>query len=303
MSAVGIRRLRFELGDQKVWYRDLPDIEERIRGLKIPDEEDLWNWGYCRRSSDDFRTQVAQGFARLTGDLAAEGIEIDAILACGPFQNSTEELIGALDSGVLSKLAHKGLRRVDDRDCANVLQAVADARELMRAGARHVLILAAEKMEDERTRFRKYSMFSDFCFALLLSSDVEECEYEILDVQMGQDDHPGEDTSGILTRDLEKRCVEEILARNGVARKDVGRFFYLNLFEPIAEMKGKDTGFAWKQLYSEVRETGHCYGADPFINMHGFFAANGSPSSSGAVHVLCASGRAYAGVSLVRRRQ
>ena len=45
---VGIRHLSITLGDQKVWYRDLPDIEERIRELNIPDEEELWNWGYCR---------------------------------------------------------------------------------------------------------------------------------------------------------------------------------------------------------------------------------------------------------------
>jgi 3-Oxoacyl-[acyl-carrier-protein (ACP)] synthase III len=299
MTAIGIRHLSFEPGDQKTWYRDLPDIEERIRRLKIPDEEDLWNWGYCHRASDDFQAHVARGFARLTGELAAAGVEVDTVLVCGPVQSSTEELLRALDSGVLPKIAHKGLRRVDDRDCANVMQAIADARELLRDGAEHVLILAAEKMEDEQTRFRKYSMFSDFCFALLLSSRVDECEYEILDVHVGRDENPGEDTSGILTRQLEKTCVEEVLARNGVTRKDVGRFFYLNLYEPIAEMKGKETGFTRRQLYSESRETGHCYGADPFINMHGFIAANGGND----LHVLCASGRAHAGVSLVRRRQ
>lgn len=299
MRRVGIRHLSYVLGDQKVWYRDLPDIEARIRGLKIPDDEELWNWGYCRRSSGDYNVHVTRGFMQLTDDLNAAGINVDAVLVCAPFQNSNEDFMGVLDSEVLPKIAHDGLRRVDDRDCANVVQALADARELIHSGYEHVLVLAAEKMEDERTRFRKYSVFSDFCFALLLSSRIEQCHYEILDAYMGRDDHPGEDTSGILTRDLEKECVADVLARNGVAQQDVGKFFYLNLFQPVAEMKGKETGFAERQLYTEVKDLGHCYGADPFINMHGYFASGGN----GDIHLLCASGRAYAGVSLVRRRQ
>jgi len=156
--------------------------------------------------------------------------------------------------------------------------------------------VAAEKMEDEHTRFRKYSVFSDFCFALLLGAQLEHCDYEVIDAHVGKDDHPGEDTSGILTRDLEKECVDVVLARNGIRHQDVSRFFYLNLFQPIAEMKSKDTGFAVHQLHTEVKDSGHCYGADPFINMHGYLASGGN----GQAHVLCASGRAYAGVSLVR---
>src|SRR5262249_46905668 len=168
------------------------------------------------------------------------------------------------------------------------LQALADGRELMASGARNVLIVAAEKMEDERTRFRKYSMFSDFCFALLLSAEIEHCDSEIVDVHLERDPNPGEDTSGILTRKLEKECAAALMARNGVGRDEVSKFFYLNLFEPIAEMKVKDSGFAASQFYTEAKDAGHCYGADPFINMHGYFASGGNRRT----HLLCASRRA-----------
>lgn len=35
MNRVGIGHLSFALGDRQIWYRDLPDIEERIRRLEI----------------------------------------------------------------------------------------------------------------------------------------------------------------------------------------------------------------------------------------------------------------------------
>jgi len=300
MTTVGIRHLSFTLGDQRVSYRELPDIEQRIRELNIPDDEELWNWGYCRRSSKDYPAFIVDGCGELFASLAAAGIEIDAVLGCAPLHNSTERFMAALRSGVVPELAGSGerLRCVSDRDCVNVLQALADARDLIRSGCRHVLIMAAEKVEDERSRFRKYSVFSDFCLALVVSGQLEHCEYEIVDVQIRVDPRPGEDTSGILTRNLEKECVAGLLAEHGVAAAEISRFFYLNLFQPIAEMKAMHTGFAASQIYTAAtKEIGHCYGADPFINMRTDLATGGG----GHTYALCASGRGHAGAALVRR--
>lgn len=302
LSGVGIRHLSFTFGDQKVWYRDLPDVEQRIRELNIPDEEDLWNWGYCRRSSQEYEAQVASGCAEITAYLVAAGIRVDAVLACSPFQNSGDQFADALAARVLPRISTGGtpLRLVGTGECLNVVQALAEGCDLIRGDCEHVLILATEQVMDERHRFRKYSVFSDFSFALLLSSQVERCDYEVLDVKIRGDDDPGLDTSRILTRDLEKVCVADVLRDHDLVLEDVGKLFYLNLFEPIAEMKGKHTGFAAGQLYTELtKQTGHCYGADPFINMHSYFAAGGG----GDLHVLCTSAREHAGVSLVRRLQ
>jgi hypothetical protein len=300
MSRTGIRHLSVTLGDDKVWYRDLPDIETRIRELNIPDEEGLWNWGYCRRWSADYDTQIAQGFAQTIAYVAAARIHVDAVLCCGPVQNSTDRFLDALASGVLPKMATSAdpVRRVERGECVNVLQALGDAKALIDAGHDHVLIVAAEKVVNERSRFRKNSLLSDFCLALLVSSHLDQCECEILDVLITADPDPGDDTSGILVRNLEKRCVASVLASTNVALGDVRKLFYLNLFEPIAEMKGQHTGFRASQLYlAMTKESGHCYGADPFINMRGYAAA----SRPGDTYVLCASAREYAAVAAVGR--
>lgn len=300
MIRTGIRHLSFALGDQRVWYRDLPEVEERIEQLEIPDEEELWNWGYCQRSTGDYRAHVARGFAEPVGHLAAAGIAVDAVIGCSPFQNSAEAFVAALASEVLPQVGvgQDRFHLIADRECVNVFQALAQAERRLRGGDGNVLILAAEKVEDESSRFRKYSLFSDFCLALLVSSQIEHCAYEVAEVLIRSDPNPGEDTGGILKRDLERSCILEALAAHGVAMADVGKFFYLNLFQPIAEMKGKDIGFARPQLYTGLsREIGHCSGADPFINLHTYFASGGDD----AWHLLCASGREHTGVAIVHR--
>ena len=112
-----------------------------------------------------------------------------------PLHSSTDQFLAALTSGVLPKIGTREdqLRCVYDRDCVNVLQAVADARELIRSGRENVLILAAEKVEEELYRFRKYSVFSDFCLALLLERPAPALRLEILDVHIRADSDPGEE--------------------------------------------------------------------------------------------------------------
>src|SRR3954471_11104721 len=155
MTRVGIRRLSFTPGEQKVWHRDLPEVEERIQQLEIPDEEDLWSWGFCRRSAGDYRAHIARGFAEPVGYLAAAGIEVDAVIGCSPFQNSAEAFVSALSAEVLPKVGvgEDRLHLIADRECVNVFQGLAEAERLIRGGYGHVLILATEKVEDESDRF------------------------------------------------------------------------------------------------------------------------------------------------------
>lgn len=299
MTRLGIRHLSFTRGDEKVWYRDLPDIEARIRTLDIPDDEELWEWGYCRRSTSDFNAHVANGFDEVTQYVRSAGITVDAVLAGGLSQGNTDLFVERLTADVVPHIdgAAGRLRRIDDRNCANVLQAIADSRDLIAGGAQNVVVLATEKIENELVRFRSFAVFSDFTLGLVLSSDIASCDYEILDVVMGWDEDSSKDTSRIFARTLEKEIAATLLSRNGLAAADVTKFFYMNLFEPIAEMKTRESGFTRRHFYTEAKESGHCFGADPFMNMHGYFSSGGS----GDLNVICASGLGYGGIALVRR--
>jgi 3-oxoacyl-[acyl-carrier-protein] synthase III len=302
MREVGIRRLSLHLGDQRVWYRDLRGIEEEIRAAEIPDEEDLWNWGFCHRASGSYHSHVARSLADMTRYLAEADVTVDAVIGCGPFQTTTERFVTALASeGLLEMLGgEEKLRLVEDRECVNVIQAIDEARQSIGAGSEHVLIVAAEKIEEDFERFRPWCFFSDFGLALLLSSRTAGCPFTIRDVAICADPEPGEDGDTILARDLERGCVAGLLAANRLVLDDVDRFFYMNIFEPIAQMKGAEIGFHPSQLYTALsREMGHCFGADPFINLQSYCAGGGA----GETYVLCASGRKYTGASIVQRER
>lgn len=302
MSAVGLRRISYRLGEERVWYRDLPGVEAEIAELRMPDDEELWGWGYCRRSASDYETHVGRGFEEMVAHLAAEEIAVDSLVVCGPFHTPTERFVSALSSRVLPGLARPPRERhvIEGLDCVNVLQGLVIAGELIDAGRETVLIVAAEKVEKEHHRFRRYSLFSDFCLALLVTRGAEGCPFAIRTAHVCPDDEPRDDTSGVLVRELDARCVEEALSAQGLAIEAIAKLFYLNLYEPIAEMKGKSMGFREAQLYTAVtRDIAHCSGADPFINLLSY--SNESVAGDGEQHLLCTSGRGSAGAAIVRR--
>lgn len=302
MTLLGLRRIGYRLGEEKVWYRDLPGVVEEIAELGMPDDEELWGWGYCRRSPHDYETHIGRGFEEVVADLAAQPTAIDSLVICGPFQNPTERFVSALLSQVLPELP----RPLEDRhvieglECVNVLQGIVTAGELIDAGRESILIVAAEKVEKEHGRFRRYSLFSDFCLALLVTRSVEGCPFQIHHAHVRADDEPRKNTSGILVRELDGLCVDEALTAQGVPIDAIAKLFYLNLYPPIAEMKGKSMGFREEQLYTAMTgELAHCYGADPFINLLSY--SNENAAGDGEQHLLCTSGRSSAGVAVVRR--
>lgn len=297
---VGIRYISHTVGDQAVWYRNLPDIDSRIEELGIPDEEEIWEWGYCRRSSASYDEQMVEGFADLRAYIEREGIRLDAVEVCRPVYDTDERFFATLTAGLLPQVttSQSQCYEVEGSECVNVLHAVARGADRIRHGAEHVLVVAAEKAGEERGRFRKYSMVSDFCLAVLLSGRLEHCQWEIIDVNMCAGDGTAVDTSQVLVRDLDRICVSTMLARNGVRSSQVSQLFYLNLFKPIAEMKAKQMGFSKDQIYTEAtREIGHCYGADPLIGLHRCLERSTTDRPS----VLCASDRHSVAASLVTR--
>lgn len=299
--AIGIRHLSYWLGDESAWYRTLPDIEARMRELAIPDDEELWGWGYFRRSSRSYAGQLAGGFAGAAEYIAREHVRCDAVLGCSPCHGDSQRFVDTLRSEILPSIGTDGdaLRMVEKHDCVNLLQAVSEAQALIDTGCEDVLVLAAEKVDDERNRFRKYSLFSDFCLALIVSSRLDCCAHEIRDVLVHPDPQPREDTSAIFMRALEEQCIGHLLTRNGCGRAQIGRFFYMNLYDPIAQMKGREIGFARGQLCTQLgREIGHCYGADPFIALQRL--GSGLPGMK--PDVLCASGRWHVGACIVSQR-
>lgn len=297
MNSFGIRHLSVTLGDQKIPYREIPGIEGKIKEFRLPDDPKFWGWGHFRRSSGTYEDHIARGFAESTAFVLKEDVDVDAIVICDPCRGDVARLASRVTSEILPRLqvSQERLHFVSTRDCVNVLEAIEKTRSLIASGLKNVLILAAEKIEDEADRFREYAFFSDFSLALLMSGEPGACKHQILDVQIRADLIPAIDQGAVLRRNLEKECLSSLLTANKLEIKEVEKFFYLNLFQPIAELKGKGIGFKTHQLETHrCTDIAHCFGADPLISMHAF----AREATSMRTQVLCASAREVAGADV-----
>lgn len=302
MSDAGIRYIDFTPGAEAVHYRCLPDIGQRIAKLAMPDEPDFWRWGQFRRSIGDYRAHVESGFAALAAYLTRSGVSVDQVVLCAPCVNDCGEFVEAVRALQLPGIRLDDAALVEGTDCVNLIAALDLARRQIAAGAREVLVLATEKVAKETWRFKKFSLFSDYSMAILVSADLDACRYAIVDVLVQPDPQPGQDTGSILARTLEKSCLGQLLGRNRLSVQELGKFCYIHLYEPMYQMKGKDLGFDLGRMATAgIAELGHCYGADPFIDMIRHFDAP-PPAVAGLPALLCASSRQYAGMALIRDR-
>ncbi len=71
-----------------------------------------------------------------------------------------------------------------------------------------------------------------------------------------------------ISSDLAKEVNGELLAGSGLKVGDVAALMHASLFKPLVVMKERQAGFAMEQLYlGNVTRLGHCFAADPLINL------------------------------------
>lgn len=296
---VGIRYIDFIPGDRSSHYSALPNFQERIASLGMPDEPDLWRWGHYRHSEGDYREHIEAGCAQVRTFLASRATAIDHVVFCAPCINDCSTYVETVRSLDFPAAHCRSFEIVKDTDCVNLLAAVERARQRLADGAREVLVLASEKLAKETWRFKKFSLFSDYSMSMVISAEMTDCPYEVIDVLIRPDPEPGPDTGSVLGRKLERSCLNELLGRNRMSAADVGQFCYINLYEPMYQMKGKDLGFDIARMpTARIAEFGHCYGADPFAAMVSYFAPGDSPQKLKPA-LLCASSKQCNGMALV----
>ena len=162
------------------------------------------------------------------------------------------------------------------------------------------MALKVAGIQEEKSGKKKFSLFSDFSLSLIVSAAAEDCAFEIDDVLVRSDPQPGADTGAVLGRLLEKQCAAELLGRNRLSAVQLSQLCYINLYEPMYQMKGRDLGLdARRMATAGIAHWGHCYGADPFVGMKSFFDA---APVAGGVALLCASSRLCTGMALIRDR-
>lgn len=298
MKEIGIKGMRFSFGDRREWYRAMEGIDARIAELGLPDTEAFWGWGHFHRYTGDYRDQVTRALYELAAQEFTSAV--DGLVVCAPCRLRSEEMLEPFTADVCRKLgaSANALHIVDGFDCVNIIRGLEMAGRMIEDGAREVLVVAAERVESEQKRFRKFALFGDACFAMTVSADLSLCEFEVLAVDVVEDPQPPQTTDGVLGRKLDAKLMRSVLDVAGCDAGDVEQCMYINLYKPISEMKVIDMGFARRQHYTgSIEQVGHCYGIDPFYGL----SLHVSSVDSDALYVLGASSRQHAGAAVVRK--
>ncbi|NUR29169.1 MAG: 3-oxoacyl-ACP synthase, partial [Catenulispora sp.] len=167
--------------------------------------------------------------------------------------------------------------------CTNLLTAIDVATAFVGAG-RHerVLVVTTDRAAAESERMTKFALFSDGAAACLVTRDPGE--YAILATATAQRT-ADLDWSHEISSDLAREVNEQLLKAAGITLAEVTGLAHTNLYVPLVAAKERLAGFSADQLYTaNVERVGHCFAADPLINL-----ADRGPARPGEYHVLAAS--------------
>ena len=155
--------------------------------------------------------------------------------------------------------------------CVNLLAGLDVARALVASGRyRRVLVITTDKVADGADRMSQFALFSDgaascviatraggdwplasSCWAARPRSRPRELEW-----------------TNQISADLAKAGQRRRCSPAGLKLGDVAALMHANLFKPLVVMKERQAGFSTDQLYLDnITRFGHCFAADPLINL------------------------------------
>lgn len=261
---------RYVLGEHELDHSELPGLAAKAQEFGLAHNPALWGWGAV------FRTE--RGLADLAVDagvktLRANGIdaaEVDALVLCSTHLPVPPEGHGAFLREVLTRigLGDVPVYGIGMGRCVNLLSGVDVAVALVAAGRyRRVLVVTADKVFDEDTRITGYALFSDGAAACMVGAGRSGDAYEVLGCASAQET-ASLDWSSEISSDLAKQVNEELLAPRGLATAELDAVLHANIFVPLLVMKERQAGFAPRQLdTTNTTRIGHCFAADPLINL------------------------------------
>ncbi|MCC5580173.1 3-oxoacyl-ACP synthase [Microtetraspora sp. AC03309] len=261
----------YVLGETEVDHAELSGLAERARAYRMQMSPGLWGWGTVRRT-DRSLAELAVETGRAT--LAEAGLDpaaVSALVLCstrfpgGPATHG--RFVAEITDGIgLREAAFTGLTL---NRCTNLLAGIDLAAALVAGGRRRtVLVITTDRVEDEAERMEQFALFSDGAASCLVGADPYGSPYyEIVSCASAQD-NADLDWSHEISADLSRRVNEALLKPGGLTLGDVDALLHANLYIPILTMKERLAGFSAGQLDTRnVARVGHCFAADPLINL------------------------------------
>jgi 3-oxoacyl-[acyl-carrier-protein] synthase-3 len=261
----------YELGEIELDHTEIPEFAERARSYRMPVSADLWGWGKVRRTERTLAELTADSGETTLRTAGIDPAAVSLLLLCSTRFPGDAGTHGQFVAGITERLglheaAFTGLTL---NRCTNLLAGIDIAAALVASGRhRTVLLVTADRVEQEADRMEQFALFSDGAASCLVSAEPYGSPvYEIVSAASAQANRDL-DWSHQISPDLSRAVNEALLKPGGMAVDDVAGLLHANLFVPILTMKERQAGFTAGQLdLHNVTRVGHCFAADPLINL------------------------------------
>ncbi|MBY8972054.1 hypothetical protein J1G33_16800 [Pseudomonas sp. P867] len=255
----------YVLGEQAHDYRDAASFEAVCKQHSMPDFASVFGWGTYWRTTRSVGELLVESVAGTLASSGLRGCDIDALVVCSSNFESGQ-VVDYLPLLRELQLARAFPLGVTWGDCTMLLAGLEVARAQVLAGLDNVLVVSANRIEDEAFRFQHYALFSDGAASCLVTSGRRR-GFEMLGSlarsNAGLAHDPKEDDTRLF-----REVHEQFMYRQQINTADLEQVVCSNVFLPVLKIKEGRQGVSGTQLYVDnVTRVGHCFSADSLINL------------------------------------
>ncbi|MDX2934492.1 3-oxoacyl-ACP synthase [Streptomyces ipomoeae] len=262
MTPVHLTSPHYLLGEIEQEHHEIPGFAARAREHGMQPDARLWGWGKVHRTERPLEELVVE-----TGKTIIDSTDVDLLVLCSTRFPGDAYSHGRFMETVMNGLglncAFLGLTL---NRCTNLVSGLGVAEAFVRSGAyRDVLVITADRSATESSRVENFALFSDGAAGCLVTA--RPGDYEILGSASAQDAR-ALDWGNEISADLSRQVNDILLTPHGLTPGDLAGVLHTNLYIPIVAMKERLAGFTPAQLdTANTARTGHCFAADPLINL------------------------------------
>lgn len=310
--AIGLRGIAYCVG-ASVPIKELPSLAEDPALLERFKAAHFRNFS---RSSLSLPEQAALSAQETLRKCRMQAGDIDAVVIGFSELREWTAYPEHLTRAVLARLGmnHIPVVGVTLAGCANITSALRVARNMVAVdGYRNVLVIETNLLRDDSRRLSGTApgetpdnVFGDGAVSLIVSSDIETADFDLLAMDQIVSFAEGEDitmqeeiaTSAAASR----RVIERALDHAGLSRDQIGCVLMNNMNLSVMLALIRMYRFSGTDFHAEnIMHYGHVWSADGFINLHDYCEKKAPPA--GTCFLLIGHGITYYSALVFRKRR
>jgi 3-oxoacyl-[acyl-carrier-protein] synthase-3 len=285
-GSVFVRGACYVLGEEEADYTSITGLSELASRFRLTPNAELWGWGSIRTTRCDLEDLAARTGLATLRTAGIDASSVDALVLCSNRIPGPAEEHGGFVSRVLTGIGLGDIPCYGQylNRCANLLAGLDVSRALVISGRyRQVLLITTDKVAAGGERISQFALSSDGAASCVVTSEAGDLStadsspadptaggtdrYELLGCATAQQT-ADLDWAREISSDLARQVNDRLLTPWGLKLGDIRVLAHANIFKPLVMMKERQAGFDAGQLYLDnIARIGHCFAADPLINL------------------------------------